>query len=62
MLNRIQQAHQSEVARIDGIGPKTAVRLKAALALAHMALQESSEERPILAAPDGAAALALYKW
>ena len=60
-LTRIQQAHQSEVARIDGIGPKTAVRLKAALALARKALQESSEERPRIGSPDDAAALVLYE-
>ena len=60
-LTRIQQAHQSEVARIDGIGPKTAVRLKAALALARKALQENNEERPRIGNPEDAATLVQYE-
>jgi DNA repair protein RadC len=60
-LHRIQQAHQSEIAGIPGVGPKTAARLKAALALARKALQESAEERPRIGSPDDAAALLQYE-
>lgn len=60
-LTRIQQAHQSEIAGIPGIGPKTAARLKAALALAHKALKESAEERPRIGSPEDAAAIVQYE-
>ena len=40
---------------------QTAVRLKAALALARKALQEESEERPIIGSPAEAAAVVMYE-
>jgi DNA repair protein RadC len=67
-ITRLQQAHVSEIAEVKGIGrptkcvgKQTAVRLKAALALARKALQETDEERPIIHNPADAAALVQYE-
>ena len=60
-LARLQQAHPAEIARIPGVGPQTAARLKAALALARRALQEDRSERPHIRTPAEAAALVQYE-
>ena len=60
-LTRLQQAHVSEIAEVKGIGQQTAIRLKAALALARKALQETETERPVIHNPADAAALVQYE-
>ena len=60
-ISRLHQAHLIEIASVKGIGQQTAVRLKAALALARKALQEEAEERPIIGSPAEAAAVVMYE-
>lgn len=60
-LTRLQQVHVSEIAEVKGIGQQTAVRLKAALALARKALQETETDRPAIHTPTDAAALVQYE-
>jgi DNA repair protein RadC len=60
-ITRLQQAHASEIAGVKGIGPQTAIRLKAALTLARKALQESEPERSTIHNPSDAAALVQYE-
>ena len=60
-LARLQQAHPAEIARIPGVGPRTAARLKAALALARKALQEDRSERLHIRTPADAARLVQYE-
>jgi DNA repair protein RadC len=55
-LQRIHKAHVTELARVEGIGPQTAVRLKAALTLG-LKLSEPIDERPKVNSPADAAAL-----
>ena len=60
-ISRLHQAHLAEIASVKGIGQQTAVRLKAALALARKALQEEAEERPVIGSPAEAAAVVMYE-
>lgn len=60
-LTRLQHAHVSEIAKVKGIGQPTAVRLKAALALARKALQDDNPDRPSINSPADAAALVQYE-
>lgn len=60
-LSRLQQAHVSEIAQVKGVGKQAAVRLKASLALALKAVQETGEERPLIHNPADAAALVQYE-
>lgn len=53
-MQKIAQAHVSEIARVEGIGNHTALRIKAALALGRKLLQPG-EERPIIHSPADAA-------
>ncbi len=53
-MQKIVQAHVSEIARVDGIGNQTALRIKAALALGRKLLQPG-EERPVIHSPADAA-------
>jgi len=46
---------------VKGIGPQTAIRLKAALTLARKVLQESESERSTIHNPSDAAALVQYE-
>ncbi len=60
-LSRLQQAHVTELAQVKGVGKQVAVRLKASLALALKAVQETGEERPLIHNPADAAALVQYE-
>lgn len=60
-IRRLQQAHISEIGNIRGVGQQTAVRLKAALALAKKAILETEDERPVIHNPADAAALVQYE-
>ena len=53
-MQQIAQAHVSELARVDGIGNQTALRIKAALALGRKLLQPQ-EDRPVVHSPSDAA-------
>jgi DNA repair protein RadC len=53
-VQRIAQAHDSEIAGVKGIGSQTALRLKAALALGRKLLQPE-EDRPLIHSPADAA-------
>jgi len=59
-LQRIYKASVAEIAQVHGIGQQTAVRLKAALALA-IRLHEPTGERPVINSPSDAAALVQYE-
>jgi len=59
-LQRIYKASVAEIAQVHGIGQQTAVRLKAALALA-IRLHEPTGERPLINSPSDAAALVQYE-
>jgi len=59
-IQRIYKASVTEIAQVHGIGQQTAVRLKAALALA-IRLHEPSGERPVINSPADAAALVQYE-
>lgn len=54
-LRRLYQAHVAEIGSVKGIGPQTAARLKAALALGKRCtsppLNQGSEERPRINRP-----------
>ena len=53
-IQKIAQAHVSEIARVEGVGNQTALRLKAALALGRKLLQPE-DERPLINSPMSAA-------
>ncbi len=59
-IQRIFKASVAEIAQVHGIGQQTAVRLKAALALA-IRLHEPTGERPVINSPADAAALVQYE-
>jgi DNA repair protein RadC len=59
-IRRLYLAHPSEIATVRGIGPATAVQIKAALNLG-LRLNLPSEERPIINSPADAAALVQYE-
>jgi DNA repair protein RadC len=59
-IQRIYKAHVIELAQVHGVGQQTAVRLKAALALA-IRLHEPTGERPVINSPADAAALVQYE-
>ena len=58
-IQRMYQASVPELARVHGIGQNTAIRLKAALALA-MRLHDPRDEMPAINSPADAAALVQY--
>ena len=58
-IRRLYLAHPSEIATVKGIGPATAVQIKAALNLG-LRLNIPSEERPTISSPADAAALVQY--
>jgi DNA repair protein RadC len=53
-MQKIAQAHVGEIARVEGIGNQSALRIKAALALGRKLLQPE-EERPQIQSPSDAA-------
>ena len=53
-IQKISQAHVSEIAKVPGIGKTTALRLKAALAIGRKLLQPE-DERPVIHSPADAA-------
>ncbi len=53
-MQKIAQAHVSEIARVEGIGNQSALRIKAALALGRKLLQPE-EDRPVIHSPSDAA-------
>lgn len=53
-MQKIAQAHVSEIARVEGVGNQSALRIKAALALGRKLLQPE-EERPVIHSPSDAA-------
>jgi DNA repair protein RadC len=55
-VQRLYKAHVIELASVRGVGPQTAVRIKAALALG-LRLTEPAGERPVINSPADAAAL-----
>jgi DNA repair protein RadC len=55
-VQRLYKAHVIELASVGGVGPQTAVRIKAALALG-LRLTEPAGERPVINSPADAAAL-----
>lgn len=55
-VQRLYKAHVVELASVRGVGPQTAVRIKAALALG-LRLTEPAGERPVIHSPADAAAL-----
>lgn len=59
-LRRLHQAHPAELARVKGITPQIAARLKAALMLG-LRLNSPTEERPVINSPSDAAALVQYE-
>lgn len=59
-IRRLYLAHPSEIATVKGIGPATAVQIKAALNLG-LRLNIPSEERPTINSPADAAALVQYE-
>ena len=59
-IQRIYKANVAEISLVHGIGQQTAVRIKAALALA-IRLHEPSGERPVINSPADAAALVQYE-
>jgi DNA repair protein RadC len=59
-IQRIYKANVAEIAQVHGIGQQTAVRLKAALALA-IRLHEPTGERPVINSPADCAALVQYE-
>ncbi len=59
-IQRIYKANVAEIAQVHSIGQQTAVRLKAALALA-IRLHEPTGEHPIINSPADAAALVQYE-
>jgi DNA repair protein RadC len=59
-IQRIYKASAEELAHVPGIGQTTAIRLKAALALAFR-LHEPRDEMPIINSPADAAALVQYE-
>ena len=59
-IQRIYKANVAEIAQVHGIGQQTAVRLKAALALA-IRLHEPTGDRPVINSPADAAALVQYE-
>jgi len=59
-IQRLYKANVTELAQVHGIGQQTAVRIKAALALA-IRLHEPTGERPVINSPADAAALVQYE-
>lgn len=59
-IRRLYLAHPSEIATVRGIGPATAVQIKAALNLG-LRLNIPNEERPTINSPADAAALVQYE-
>ncbi len=59
-LRGLYQAHVAEIGSVKGIGPQTAARLKAALALGKK-LNQGNEDRPRINSPADAAALVQYE-
>jgi len=59
-IRRLYLAHPDELATVRGIGPVTAVQIKAALNLG-LRLNIPSEERPTISSPADAAALLQYE-
>ncbi len=59
-IRRLYQAHPKELAAVKGIGPATAVQIKAALNLG-LRLNLPSEERPAINSPADAAALVQFE-
>jgi DNA repair protein RadC len=59
-LRGLYRAHVTEIGSVKGIGPQTAARLKAALALGKK-LNQGSEDRPRINSPADAAALVQYE-
>jgi len=59
-IQRMYKASVPELARVHGIGQNTAIRLKAALALA-MRLHDPRDEMPAINSPADAAALVQYE-
>lgn len=60
-VRKLHQAQIIEIAGIHGLGRQTAIRIKAALALAKRALLETEDERPTIHSPADAAALVQYE-
>jgi DNA repair protein RadC len=58
-LRAMAAATQNELLAIKGVGPQTAVRIRAALELGVRLTGETPEERPIIHNPSDAAALVL---
>ena len=59
-IQRIYNAHVTELASVRGVGQQTAVRLKAALALG-LKLHEPATERPVINSPAEAAAIVQHE-
>ena len=59
-IQRMYKANVAEIAQVHGIGQQTAVRLKAALALA-IRLHEPTGDRPVINSPADCAALVQYE-
>src|SRR6266487_1870654 len=59
-IRRLYLAHPAELATVRGIGPATAVQIKAALNLG-LRLNIPNEERPMINSPADAAALVQYE-
>ena len=53
-IEKIAQAHVAEIAKVQGVGNQTALRLKASLALGRKLLQPE-DERPTIQSPGDAA-------
>ena len=53
-IHKIAQAHVNEIAKVEGVGNQTALRLKAALALGRKLLQPE-DDRPVISSPSAAA-------
>jgi len=60
-IQRIYKAHVAELTSVHGIGQQTAVRLKAALALALKLHEPAAGERLVINSPADAAALVQYE-
>jgi len=59
-IQRVYKAHVAELIQVHGVGQQTAVRLKAALALA-IRLHQPAGERPVINCPGDAAVLVQYE-
>jgi DNA repair protein RadC len=59
-LRRLYNAHISEIEEVAGIGPQTAARLKAALAIGQRMAMDSAQEQIVINSPADAAKLVMY--